>query len=299
MSALKILVAGRNGQVGFELARSLLPLGDVAAPSRSEFDFNEPRTIERTVREIAPHIIVNAAAYTAVDAAESDPATAERVNGTAVGVLAEEARKIGSLVVHYSTDYVFDGKKPSPYVEADTTGPINVYGRSKLAGEELLRQSSAQHLILRTSWVYGARGRNFLRTILKLSRERESLRVVDDQQGAPTWARSIADATAHILHHNPAATFREIESGTVNLTSTGSTTWYGFAVAAISEWRALEREKGSSECKIVPIPTSEYPTPAARPRNSRLDGSELPRRFGVVMPDWQVAVKRCLEEIAS
>ena len=297
MSDLKILIAGRNGQVGHELGRSLLPLGHVIAPDRSELDLREAGTIAKVVRQVSPNIIVNAAAYTAVDAAEGDEATAHLVNANAVAVLAEEARKLGAFVIHYSTDYVFDGTKKGPYLEQDETSPINAYGRSKLAGEEALLKSGCHHLILRTSWVYGRRGKNFLRTILKLCRERDTVRVVDDQYGAPTWSRNIADATAHILHQCRDQGLETLESGTFHLASSGATTWHGFAVAALSAWRSLHPGADMPACEIIPIVTSEYPTPAARPKNSCLDTTALTKRFHIRMPAWGTALERCLEDM--
>ncbi len=282
----RILLTGRNGQVGWELQRCLAPLGQVLAFDRSGLDLSDSDRLRAIVHEIRPDIIVNAAAYTAVDKAESQAEAAMAINGTAPGILAEEAKRAGALLVHYSTDYVFDGGKQGLYAEGDEPGPLNVYGRTKLAGERAVQACAGRHLILRTSWVYGSRGHNFLRTMLKLAGEREELRIVDDQVGAPTWSRMIAEATALLLAR-PAP-----PEGLFHLTSSGFTSWFGFAK------HILERtqEQRSREPRLVPIPAREYPAPAARPQNSRLDCSHLEEASGLSLPDWQAALELCLAD---
>lgn len=297
---MKLLVTGATGQVGWELARSLLPLGEVVAVDRTRCDLSRPEPLPPLMREVRPDVIVNAAAYTAVDRAERDEALATVVNGTAVGVLAEEARNIGALLVHYSTDYVFDGSKTTPYTEDDAPGPINAYGRSKLAGEVAIRSSGCDHLILRTTWVYASRGQNFVRTILRLAREREVLNIVSDQTGAPTSARYIADATAHIIRQAQAERAAgSFTPGIYHLTASGSTTWYDFARSIIE----LAARQGLLESnrlpKINPIPTSAYPLPAARPANSRLDYRRLQNRFNIALPDWRHTLKNVVREISN
>lgn len=284
---MRILLTGRNGQVGWELERSLAPLGEVIATDRATLDLADPDAIRRVVREAKPEVIVNAGAYTAVDKAESEPELAIRVNGAAPGVLAEEAKRLGALLVHYSTDYVFDGSGERPYTEDDAPNPINAYGRSKLAGERAIAAVGGRWLVLRTSWVYAARGRNFLLTMLKLARERESVRVVDDQFGAPTWARNIADATGYLIAAvKPGRT--EAVNGVLHLCARGEANWFGFAQAIFESAPRVPR--------IEPIATSEYPTAAARPCNSRLSTQRLQERFGLALPPWQVAVRLCLAD---
>ncbi len=281
---MRILLTGRNGQVGWELERTLGPLGEVIAFDHAGLDLAKPDEIVARVREVKPDVIVNPAAYTAVDRAESEPDLAMAINGTAPGILAEEARKLGALLVHYSTDYVFDGTKEGPYVETDAPNPLSVYGRSKLAGEQGIAASRAEHLIFRTSWVYAKRGKNFLLTILRLAREKPELRVVADQFGAPTWARDIATATALVLARRPAGA--DIPSGIYNLTAAGRTTWHGFAQRIVA--------LAGLSTPVVPIATSEYPTPAKRPTNSVLEHTGLARHFGLALPLWHESVSRCL-----
>jgi dTDP-4-dehydrorhamnose reductase len=284
------MLTGKNGQVGWELQRALAPLGDVVALDRSQLDLANPNQIRERVREIKPGLIVNAAAYTAVDRAEEEPEPAMAVNGIAPGLLAEEARRSGAGIVHYSTDYVFDGAKTTPYTEDDTPNPINEYGRSKLAGELSIQAAGAPYLILRTSWVYGMRGKNFLLTILRLAREREELRIVDDQIGAPTWSRMIAETTARILSAGPLS-LADI-SGVYHLTASGSTSWYGFAKAIL----ALDPNPTEQVCQRQrPIPTAEYPTPARRPAYSVLSNDRLKAAFGLVLPGWEQGLKLALE----
>ncbi len=289
---MNILLTGRSGQVGWELQRALLPLGRVHAFGHAELDLADAAAVRRTLDEVRPDAIINAAAYTAVDKAESEPELASAINAAAPTLLAEEASRRGALLIHYSTDYVYDGAKAAPYVETDPTGPLGVYGRSKLAGEAGIRAAGADHLIFRTSWVYAARGANFLRTILRLAAEREELRVVSDQIGAPTWARLIAEATAHALRQamqeRSGGTF---ESGVFHLTAAGETSWHGFAAAIVGG------RKGLRVKTVTPITTAEYPLPAPRPANSRLDTGAFRARFGLVLPDWRDCLQLCLEEL--
>jgi dTDP-4-dehydrorhamnose reductase len=293
-----ILLTGANGQVGFELARSLQGLGRVAALDRGNLDLADSEQIRRIVRELSPALIVNAAAYTAVDSAESDVATAMRLNAEAPDILAQEAKHLGALLVHYSTDYVFDGTKDGPYEEDDAANPLNVYGKSKLAGEQVIAASGCAHLILRTSWVYGARGKNFLRTMLQLGAHREELSVVADQIGAPTWSRTIATITSDVLSQLLVQDGDEWlrHSGIYHLTASGATSWCGFA-QAIFDISTLEQKP-----VVKAIPTaaySPYPTAAARPRNSRLSNHKLFTTFGLTAPDWREALERCMESMIS
>lgn len=292
----KILLTGKNGQVGWELQRTLAPLGQVIALDVDELDLGNPDAIRQTVRSIGPDIIVNPAAYTAVDKAESEPELAMAINGIAPGILAEEARKLGALLVHYSTDYIFDGRKDAPYVETDEPNPLCVYGKTKLAGERAVRDSGVSHLIFRTSWVYGARGKNFLLTMLRLAKERSELRVVDDQIGGPTWCRSLGEITALVLAqlYAPGAGREAFErvSGTYHLTSSGSVSWCGFTAEIL---RAAQVQPAP---KLVPITTPEYPTPAARPMNSVLSNDKLARTFGLAAGDWNRNLRLCLQEMA-
>jgi dTDP-4-dehydrorhamnose reductase len=291
-----ILLIGSNGQVGWELARALLPLGRVLVPERNQCDLASLDALTALVNSLRPDVIVNAAAYTAVDKAEGETNLAMTVNARAPGALAAAARHYGALLVHYSTDYVFDGKKAGAYSETDAPNPGSVYGRSKLAGEEAVRDAGADHLIFRTSWVYAARGKNFLKTILRLAGEREELRIVADQFGAPTWARLIAEVTALALQQDLARRKRgDFESGTFNLTAAGETSWHGFAGAII----AAARARGAKlMCRtVVPITTAKYPLPAARPGNSRLAGDKLAERYGLTMPEWEDCMQLCLAEL--
>lgn len=287
---MKILLTGVKGQVGWELRRALAPLGRVVAVDRAQLDLADPDAIRAQVRALSPQLIVNPAAYTAVDRAESEPEQARAINAIAPAILAEEARNCGAILVHYSTDYVFDGAKPGPYIEDDPPAPLNVYGATKWEGEQAIRASGARHLILRTSWVYGTRGQNFLLTMQRLMRERAALRIVDDQVGAPTWSRLIAEATALILAQcfSPARGADRPEPwGTYHLTSGGETSWYGFAQAIA--------ELGGFSTRLEPIPSSDYPTPARRPANSRLDNGKLWRSFGIRLPHWREALELCLQ----
>jgi dTDP-4-dehydrorhamnose reductase len=291
---VKILLLGRNGQVGWELQRSLAPLGELVALDRAGGDLAEPERLRDTVRRMRPDVIVNAAGYTAVDKAESEPELAATINAKAPAVLAEEAAAAGAWIVHYSTDYVFDGSGDAPRDESAPTGPLSVYGRTKLAGERGVVEHAPRHLVFRTSWVYAARGGNFARTMLRLAQERDRLRVIDDQVGAPTGAELIADVTAHALR---AAQAQPRLAGVYHLAAAGETSWHGYARHVI-EWA---RERGHAlkvaPDAIEPIPTTDYPTPARRPLNSRLDTRKLREAFGVVLPPWRNGVDRMLGEV--
>ena len=296
MTAPRILLFGTTGQVGWELLRALQPLGEITALSRAEADFEQPETLRRFFAE-PPDIVVNAVAYTAVDQAEKDVDRAIAVNATAVGVLADEARRCGALLIHYSTDYVFDGTATAPYDPAATPNPQSQYGRSKLAGEEAIHASGCDHLILRTSWVYTSRGKNFLKTILRLAAERESLRIVGDQRGAPTSARLIADATVQVVMRAMIERGNgDFESGTYHLTASGETSWHGFASYIVEQARAAGAPALVVET-IDAIGTNEYPLPAPRPAYSKLDTTSLVERFDVVLPEWQTGVRLCLAEL--
>ena len=293
---MTILLLGANGQVGWELRRALAPLGPVRALERAEADLSDPNALRRAVREAAPSLIVNAAAYTAVDRAEKEEALAHAINEDAPGLLAGEAKRLGIALVHYSTDYVFDGTGDRPAVESDPTAPLNTYGRTKLAGEAAIRDSGCAHLILRTSWVYSMRGANFLLTVKRLAAELEEMRIVADQTGAPTWARGIAEATALILARcgAPGETGILAEKGGIyHLTASGETTWHGFAEAIVDWLRATGQPV---RCKRVhPIPTSDYPTPARRPANSLLNCAKLQKTFGIAIPDWGDQLGLCVD----
>ena len=298
---MKILLLGGNGQVGSELCRSLAPLGEVVATTRSGMledgarcepaDFDAPGSLPGLIERIAPDIVVNAAAHTAVDRAESEPDVAFRANAEAPQAIAEACARGGIRLVHYSTDYVFDGRATRPYREDDPTAPASVYGASKLAGEEAIRASGASHLILRTAWVYAAHGRNFLRTMLRLAGERDELGVVADQSGTPTSAALIAGVTAQVLAQPV------VRSGTWHLTATGATSWHGFAEAIVQGAHA--RGLIARMPRVSPIATADYPTPAARPAYSVLDCSALQRDFGIALPTWQDGLSRTLDELAG
>ena len=294
MPACRILLTGRDGQVGGELQQSLAHLGDVIAVNRSQMDLSSADSIRTCIRSAQPNIIVNAAAYTAVDKAESEPELAQHINGEALSIMAEEARTLGAAILHYSTDYVFDGTKAAPYLEDDATNPLGAYGKTKLAGEQALSNAGIPYIVLRTSWVYGSRGKNFLRTILKLAEEKPELRIVADQIGAPTWSRDIATATAKILDQwGNDSTPRY--SGIYHLTGAGETSWYGFAAEALRQ--SALTHPGKTWARLTPIPTSEYPTPAARPKNSRLNCSKLAQTFGIQLPDWRDSLAAVLQEL--
>ncbi len=299
---MKILLFGKTGQVGWELQRSLAPLGEVVALSTHSqdycADFNNPEGVAHTVLSIQPQIIVNAAAYTAVDKAQVEPAVAQAINALAPAAIAQAASKIGATVVHYSTDYVFDGSGSTPWVETDTPAPLNVYGSSKLAGERAIAQHCPQHLIFRTSWVYAARGGNFAKTMLRLARERETLKVINDQIGAPTGAELLADVTAQVLRQLPLQQDKAAALyGTYHLAASGETSWHAYAqyVFALARERGVSLTLGSDQPEA--IPTSAYPTAAQRPLNSRLDCSKIKSQFGIHLPPWQNGVSRMLDEL--
>ncbi|MCO6059783.1 dTDP-4-dehydrorhamnose reductase [Pseudomonas sp. MOB-449] len=286
---MKILITGHSGQVARELRLALAGKADVVALGRDRLDLADPEQIRQHVRALAPDLLINAAAYTAVDQAEQEPEAAFAINATAPGVLAEEAAALGIPLFHYSTDYVFDGNGIGRYTEDEPTNPLGVYGSSKLAGEQAIQAVGGQHLILRTSWVYSLYGKNFLLTMQRLLQEREELRVVDDQVGAPTWAGSIAQATVELLEGWQAG---NRHWGTYHLTNQGETSWFGFASAIAEQLKA----NGKPCARLVAIPSSEYPTPTQRPLNSRLDGSKLARDWQVNLPDWRDALAECLRQ---
>jgi dTDP-4-dehydrorhamnose reductase len=298
---MKILLLGKSGQVGWELQRALAPLGELVAcdfdtPGVLRADFSRPDALPALIRAVQPGLIVNAAAHTAVDRAESEPELARAINATAPGVIARTAAALGVPLVHYSTDYVFDGSGDQPRDEDAATGPLSVYGRTKLEGEELIRASGCSHLILRTSWVYAARGGNFARTMLRLAAERESLNVIDDQIGAPTGADLLADVTAHALRRllaDPGV------AGTYHCVAGGQTCWYDYARHVIEWARAHGQPVKVAPGAVRPVPTSAYPTPARRPLNSRLATHKLQRTFGLALPPWQTGVERMLAEILN
>ena len=305
-----ILLTGKSGQVGGELATILPRFGDVIAPGRQQMDLLKPDDLRRVIRSAKPQIIVNAAAYTAVDQAESEIATARAVNEEAPALMADEAKKIRAPFVHYSTDYVFDGSKNSPYQENDPVNPLNVYGKTKLAGEEAIRSSGVRHLIFRTEWVYATRGRNFLLTILRLASQREELRIVHDQTGAPTWCREIAAATAKILtpffEKGLEAFFSQGVGGTYNMTAAGATSWYEFAKAIVEEASQLPPDTPWMAAatggrplltrRIVPITVAEFSTPASRPAYSVLSNNRLAQTFGFQLSDWRTQLHSAFTE---
>jgi dTDP-4-dehydrorhamnose reductase len=295
---MKIMLVGCNGQVGWELRRSLAVLGRVVALDRQAADLSRPASLRALVRDARPDVIVNAGAYTMVDKAEEEETLATTINGDAVGVLAEEAKAIGALFVHYSTDYVFDGTKEGAYVETDRTNPLSAYGRSKLAGEHAVQAAGGDWLVFRTAWVYGARGKNFLRTMLRLAAERETLKVVSDQFGAPTSARMIADATAHAIREASRERSAErFESGIFHLTAGGVTSWHGFASRIIDAARATLPAGAIAAQSVIPIPAVDYPTPARRPGNSVLSNAKLEQRFGISCQPWDDAMSLVLDDV--
>ncbi|MDO8989288.1 MAG: dTDP-4-dehydrorhamnose reductase [Sideroxyarcus sp.] len=295
---MKILLLGKNGQVGWELQRSLAPLGDIVALDFDSKDmcgdFSKPDGLAQTIRSVAPDVIVSAAAHTAVDKAESEPELVRTINALSPGVLAQEAKKLDALLVHYSTDYVFDGQGTKPWIESDAAAPLSVYGATKLESEKLIQQSGCRHLIFRTSWVYAARGGNFAKTMLRLATERDSLSVINDQIGAPTGADLLADVTAHAIR---AAELQPELCGLYHLVAGGETSWHGYASFVLD----LARSKGLplkiATDAIKAVPTSDFRTAAKRPLNSRLDCSKLKKAFDLELPNWQTGVERMLTEI--
>lgn len=293
-----ILVTGKNGQVGWELQRSLQSLGKVVAVNREHLNLSDSDNVREVIRKIQPDIIVNAAAYTAVDKAEEEQELAYQINAISPGVMAEEAKKISALLIHYSTDYVFNGQSNIAYTETDIPDPINIYGKSKLAGEKAIQDSGCDYLILRTSWVFSSRGHNFLLSMLKFSQEQERLKIVSDQIGSPTSANFIANATSQIICKTRTRHLqKEFPSGIYNLVSSGKTTWHGFASSIIETAQATISSLKIATKEILPIPTSEYPTPAKRPLNSLLSTERIQKEFGVYSPDWQEQMKLSIEEI--
>jgi dTDP-4-dehydrorhamnose reductase len=294
---MRLLLIGKNGQLGFELRRALAPLGEVFGVDFPECDLAQPASIQAIVAQVNPHVIVNAAAYTAVDKAESEPALARAINAAAPGLLGEAARRIGARVIHYSTDYVYDGAKRTPYREDDATGPLGIYGLTKRDGDAALAASGADYFVFRTSWVFGAHGGNFVKTILRLAAERDKLAIVADQFGAPTSAALLADVTAQVLGqlrwHAPAAA----PSGVYHLTAGGETSWHGFAQAILRGGVARGLTFKVSPEAVGAIATAEYPLPARRPANSRLDTAKLQRTFGLALPPWQEGLEHVLDQI--
>ena len=297
---MKILLLGKNGQVGWELQRSLAPLSELLALDRRSTthcgDLSQPERLAQAVRDWRPDVIVNAAAHTAVDKAESEPDLVRCLNATAPAALAQAAAEIGAWLVHYSTDYVFNGQGKQPWQEADAPEPLGVYGQTKLEGEQAIAASGCKHLIFRTSWVYAARGGNFAKTMLRLAGERERLTVIDDQHGAPTGADLIADVTAHTIRQVMANPDQAL-SGIYHLVASGETSWHGYARHVIAQARYINPELGLKVNDIAPVPTSAFPTPAKRPLNSRLSTHKLQQAFGLLLPPWQQGVNRMLSEI--
>ena len=300
---MKLLLLGKNGQAGWELQRSLAPLGEVIALDRQSVnvdgnglcgDISDLQALAQTIRSVRPDVIVNAAAHTAVDKAESEPDLALRLNAEAPEVMALEAQSLGALLVHYSTDYVFDGSGSAPRKEGDMTGALSVYGRTKLEGEQRIAATNCRHLIFRTSWVYAARGGNFAKTMLRLAQEREALSVINDQWGAPTGADLIADVTAHAVRHVSA---HEGDGGLYHLVAAGETNWHAYASHVIEQARRLRPDLGWKVQSIAAVPTTAFPTPAVRPLNSRLDTQKLQAVMQLHLPSWQQGVERMLREI--
>ncbi|HEX3154883.1 MAG TPA: dTDP-4-dehydrorhamnose reductase [Candidatus Angelobacter sp.] len=304
-SDLKIVIVGRDGQLAWEANRQFQGLGEIICVGRPELDLMDIEGLRAEIRRIKPSLLVNAAAYTAVNQAESEPEAAMKINSEAPAAMAEEAKRLGALFITYSTDYVFDGKKTSPYNENDPTAPLNVYGASKLSGERAVEAIGGSYLIFRTSWVYRARGRNFLKTILKLAAERPELKIVDDQIGAPTWSRDLADATRKIIEQLrdqsasqrlPVGEALGDRRGIYHMTAAGSVSWCGFAAAIVEEMGNRGLSKGNL-AKVIPIPSSGYPTPAARPQNSRLCNDKLKNTFDITLPPWRASLGRVMDEL--
>jgi dTDP-4-dehydrorhamnose reductase len=289
---MKILLIGKNGQVGWELRRAFAPLAEVVAVDYPEINFTDPPALRQLVAGTRPDVVVNAAAYTAVDKAETETELCRQVNAVAPGILAEEAKKLGALMVHYSTDYIFDGTKTSPYVETDAPNPLGAYGRTKLEGDRAVKASGADHLIFRLCWVYGARGQNFMLTMQRLARERETLRVVGDQFGCPTWSRMIAETTALALKQVLAGVDRSAHNGEYHLAAGGQANWHEFASRIVELMPEAERK-----CRAVEkITTAEYPTPAKRPAYSVLDCGKLQKTFGLRLPGWEASLRQVLDK---
>jgi dTDP-4-dehydrorhamnose reductase len=297
---MKILLLGKNGQVGWELQRSLAPLGELVAPGRDDTalcgDLSNLDGLARTVQTVRPDVIVNAAAHTAVDRAESEPELAHTLNALAPGVLAREAGKLGAWLVHYSTDYVFDGSGSRPWTETDAPAPLSVYGRSKLEGERLIQAACPQHLIFRTSWVYAARGGNFAKTMLRLAQERERLTVINDQFGAPTGAELIADVTAHALRQ---CLRQPVGAGLYHLAASGETTWHGYANQVLAFAKLIDSAIKIKATEVAPVLSSAFATAARRPLNSRLDTQKLQTSFGLTLPNWACGVERMMREVCE
>jgi dTDP-4-dehydrorhamnose reductase len=297
---MKILLLGKNGQVGWELQRSLAPLGELVAPGRDDpglcGDLSNLEGLARTVQTVRPDVIVNAAAHTAVDRAESEPELAHTLNALAPGVLAQQAAKLGAWLVHYSTDYVFDGSGSRPWAETDTPAPLSVYGRTKLEGERLIQAACPQHLIFRTSWVYAARGGNFAKTMLRLVQERERLTVINDQFGAPTGAELIADITAHALRQ---CLRQPQDAGLYHLAAGGETSWHGYANQVLALARLIDSAIKIKAIEVAPVPSSAFATAARRPLNSRLDCQKLQAKFEITLPNWAGGVERMMREVCE
>jgi len=291
MELPRILLIGKNGQTGWELCRTLSPMGQLRAADYPEIDLTDAAAARRIVLDQKPDVVMNAAAYTAVDKAESEAKTAQLINGVAPGALAEAAKRVDALMVHFSTDYVFDGMKKTPYLETDPPNPLGAYGRTKLEGDEAVRAAGGRHLIFRLCWIYGARGQNFLLTIRQLARERETLRVVKDQFGCPTWSRLVAEATTLVLRQVLVASDANVYTGTYHLAASGSTNWHTFASRIVEHMSVSERR-----CReVVPITTAEYPTPAKRPAYSVLDCGRLKKTFGIQLPDWEDGLRLVMD----
>ncbi|MFZ2266501.1 MAG: dTDP-4-dehydrorhamnose reductase [Azonexus sp.] len=294
---MKILLTGKNGQVGFDLQRALAPLGEVVAVDHRECDLASPDAIRKLVAEVGPQVIINPAAYTAVDKAESEPELAQAINGVAPGIFGEEAKRLGALVIHYSTDYVFDGAGDDEYTEQDQTNPQSVYGRSKLAGELALQASAADHLIFRTSWVFGAHGANFAKTMLRLAGERDALKIVADQFGAPTSAALLADVTAQVLGQYKRQGRADFPFGLYHLVAAGCTTWHAYAQTVVRAALAAGKPLRLTADEVLPISTADYPLPAPRPANSRLSTRHLRQTFGLELPAWESGLDHVLQQI--
>ncbi len=293
----RILITGRNGQVGWELQRIFAASSEVIAIDAEDMDLADPEAVRRFVRDTRPDIIINPAAYTAVDKAENESDLAMAINGIAPGILAEEALKLGAALVHYSTDYVFDGDKSAPYTEDDTPNPQSVYGKTKFAGEQAIRASGCRHLILRTSWVFGVHGSNFIKTMLRLAKDRDELRIVADQFGAPTWARDLAGATMNALIAWEMSEWSDELGGLYHLTAAGRTNWHQYAEEVVRLARQYDTTLAAKPLNIHPIATHEYPLPAKRPANSVLANDKIRETFGIVLPPWQDSLAECVRLI--